>query len=230
MKETMKGAAYRVVHCGAHGAARRTALGTALGAALGTALVAAFGTLALLPPTAGAQEAPPPPAAGPPLRTSWTSDRIPLQVGDVVTILIDELTQASADRDEYTTRNRDRDVSLLGGSATAPSGMGLRTRNDLRDGQSGESSRRNRFTAELSTRVVEVGPGGILRIEGTKKMKLDDHEEEVTIRGWIRPHDVTAGHTVDSWRVADAEIMYTSNGSLVKTGGIWSKILDLIIP
>ena len=192
----------------------------------GAALVA----LVLTPLAARAQEPPTRPAAGPPLRSSWTSDRIPLQVGDIVTILIDEQTQASADRDEYTSKNRDRDVSLTGGSATAPGGLGLRTRNDLEDGQSGQSSRRNRFTAELSSRVVEVGPAGLLRIEGTKKVKIDDHEEEVTIRGWIRPHDVSVGHTVDSWRVADAEILYTSNGSLVKTGGIWSKILDLIIP
>lgn len=192
--------------------------------------LAAFVLLVLAPLSVRAQDATPPPAAGPPVRSSWTSDRIPLQVGDIVTILIDEMTQASADRDEYTSKNRDRDVSLTLGSASSPAGMGLRSRNDLQDGQSGESSRRNRFATELSTRVVEVGPGGLLRIEGTKKVKIDEHEEEVTVRGWIRPHDVTVGHTVDSWRVADAEISYTSNGSLVKTGGIWSKILDLIIP
>ncbi len=191
----------------------------------GAALVA----LTLTPLAARAQDTLPRPAAGPPLRTSWTSDRVPLQVGDVVSILIDEQTQASADRDEYTSRNRDRDVSVAAG-AGGGTGMGLRTRNDVQDGQSGESSRRNRFTAELSTRVVEVGPGGLIRIEGTKKVKIDDHEEEVTIRGWVRPHDVTVGHTVESWRVANAEILYTSNGSLVKSGGIWSKLLDLIIP
>lgn len=193
--------------------------------------VLALVALTLTPLSARAQDVPPPlPPAGPPVRSSWTSDRIPLQLGDVVTILIDELTQASADRDEYTARNRDRDVSLLGGSATSPGGLGLRTRNDVQDGKSGESSRRERFTAELSTRVVEVGPGGLLRIEGKKKVKIDDHEQEVTISGWIRAHDVTTGHLVDSWRVADAEITYTSNGSLVKTGGFWSKILDMIIP
>ena len=106
----------------------------------------------------------------------------------------------------------------------------LRTNNDVSARNRGESSRRERFSAEMTTRVVEVGPGGTLRIEGMKKVKIDDHEQEVTVRGWIRSQDVAVDNTVLSWRVADAEIGYTSNGTLVKAGGMWSKLLDLIIP
>jgi hypothetical protein len=35
---------------------------------------------------------------------------------------------------------------------------------------------------------------------------------------------------VDSWRIANAEILYDSNDELGKAGGFWSKLLDLIIP
>lgn len=167
---------------------------------------------------------------GPPVRTSWTSDRIALHVGDVVTILVDELTQASADRDESATRQHGRDLGLTGGTATSQSGGSLRTRNDVQEQKKGGSSRRERFTAEISTRVVEVGAHGMLKVEGTKKVKIDKHEQQVVVRGWVRPEDVTMDNTVDSWRVADAEILYTSNGSLVRAGGFWSKLLDLIVP
>lgn len=177
-----------------------------------------------------AQAGPPATQAGPPLRTSWTSDRLALQVGDVVTILIDELTQASADRNETASKEKDRDVGVSLGTGGSTSGGSLRTNNDVAARTKGESTRRNRFVAEMSTRVVEVGPGGILRIEGTKKVQIDKHEQEVTVRGWVRAQDVTVNNTVDSWRVADAEIRYQSNGSLVKAGGIWSKLLDLIVP
>ncbi|NJD20985.1 MAG: flagellar basal body L-ring protein FlgH [Gemmatimonadetes bacterium] len=169
--------------------------------------------------------------AGPPVRASWTSDRVPLRVGDVVTILIDEVTQISADRNDAATRERERDLSLAAQAGKAGSASGnLRTGNDVSARNRGEASRTEHFAAEMTTRVVEVGPGGTLRLEGTKKVKVDKHEQEVTVRGWVRSQDVAVDNTVPSWRVADADISYLSNGSLVKAGGIWSKLLDLIVP
>lgn len=168
--------------------------------------------------------------AGPPVRGSWTSDRLPLQVGDVVTILIDELTQVSADRNESASREKDRDVGVSLGTGGTTSGGNLRANNDVGNRNRGESTRRERFSAEMTTRVVEVGPGGTLKVQGTKRVKIDEHEQEVTVSGWIRSQDVAVDNTVLSWRVADAEISYTSNGSLVKAGGIWSKLLDIIVP
>lgn len=185
-------------------------------------LLSAASVVAQTPPAAS--------QAGPPVRSSWTSDRLAVQVGDIVTILIDESTQASADRNETATREKGRDVGVTLGVGSTRKGGSLRTNNDSDNRTQGGSSRRGRFIAEMSTRVAEVGPAGLLRIEGTRKVQIDDHEEEVTVRGWIRPQDLRIDNTVDSWRVADAEILYKSNGSLVKHEGIWSKLLDLIIP
>ncbi|MFQ5538162.1 MAG: flagellar basal body L-ring protein FlgH [Gemmatimonadota bacterium] len=169
-------------------------------------------------------------SAGPPLRHSWTSDRIALREGDVITILIDEYTVASADRGETASRERGRDVSLSLGTGGSSLGGSLRTGNDVSSRTRGESSRRGRFSAELSARVVEVLPNGVLRLEAMRRLKIDNHEQDVTIRGFVRPEDVSSSNTVESWRIADAEILYTSNGKLGKVGGIWSKILDLILP
>jgi flagellar L-ring protein precursor FlgH len=187
----------------------------------------------LAPPLAArAQEA----AAAPPVRTisSWTSDRPLLRVGDIVTILIDEYTLALANRDELHAQSRNRDVAvgarLPGGEGGATSiGGSLGTVNDVEDRRYGNSSRRQRFQAEISARVTEMD-GGIVRLEGTKKVTIDDHEQEVTIRGWVRPNDVATNNTVESWRLADAEIAYDSNGKLGSAGGFWSKLLRLIIP
>lgn len=190
---------------------------------------AAAGLLAGLVVLTGAGGAAAQAAAGPPPRTSWTSDRLPVRVGDVVTILIDEYTVASADKGDAASRQHDRDVSLRVGSG---SGMGgsLRTGNDVSDRTRGEASRRERFTAELSARVVEVLPNGVLRLETVRKLRIDDHEQEVTIRGFVRPEDVSTSNTVESWRIADAEILYASNGKLGKSDSIWSRLLDMIIP
>lgn len=195
-------------------------------------MLVAVAEMALLVGPVSAQAAPEAArAAGPPLRSSWTSDRIPLRVGDVVTILIDELTQVSADRRDAATRERERDLSLAAQAGNAGSASGnLRTGNDVSARNRGEASRTEHFAAEMTTRVVEVGPGGTLRLEGTKRVKVDKHEQEVTVRGWVRAQDIAVDNTVASWRVADAEISYLSNGSLVKAGGVWSRLLDLIVP
>ncbi len=190
---------------------------------LGGALAATLMASAL-----SGQVPPPPqqPTAGPPVRQSWVSDRRALVVGQIVTILIDEQTLASADKEQTAVRDRSRDV----GVALNGSGGGLRTDNDVSDRQRGESSRRERFVAEITARVAEIGPGDALRIEGLKRVQIDDHEQAVTIRGWIRSSDISPRNTVESWRIADAEILYDSNDELGKAGGFWSKLLDLIIP
>ena len=192
---------------------------------LAGALVATFMATAL-----AGQTPPPPPAdapnAGPPVRHSWVSDQRTVSVGQIVTILIDEQTLASADKEMTAVRDRSRDV----GVAVNGSGGGLRTDNDVTDRQRGESSRRERFMAEITARVMEVGPGDAIRIEGVKRLQIDDHEQAVTVRGWIRSSDLSPRNTIDSWRIANAEILYDSNDELGKAGGFWSKLLDLIIP
>jgi flagellar L-ring protein precursor FlgH len=151
-------------------------------------------------------------------------------VGDVVTILIDELTQVSAGSNEAASRDRDRELGLSASAAGLSQAGSLRTNNDVAQRNRGESSRNQRFTAELGARVMEVGPGGMLRIEGVRKVRVDKHEQEVVVRGWVRPNDVAMDNTILSWRVADAEILYTSNGSLTRAGGVWSRLLELIVP
>lgn len=189
----------------------------------------------VLAPCLGGAQTPPaatpaPTTAGPPIRQAWTSDRHDLQVGDIVTILIDEYTMAQADRRQLAVRDRSRDLGVRLDMPGGVAGGNLRTQNDVGDQQQGEASRRERFSAEISARVVELAPGGNLRIEGVKKLQIDDHEQEVTIRGWVRAGDVSTSNTVESWRVANAEILYDSNDELGKTGGFWSRIFDLIVP
>lgn len=194
--------------------------------AVGVCLVLTSMTAARAHDLRGQQREPPP---GPPPRASWVSDRVALREGDIVTILVDELTLATANRDENSAQARSRDLSLRAGSGGG-SGGSLRTGNDVSHTTRGTSSRRERFSAEISARVVEILPSGVARIEGVKKLRIDKHEQEVTVRGFIRPQDLSPTNTVESWRVAGAEILYASNGELGKTGGIWTKLLNLLIP
>ena len=168
-----------------------------------------------------------------PTRTliSWVSDARDVRQGDIVTILIDELTLASADRNESNEQGRGRDVTVRAGVGGTSTGGSLRSGTDAQNSRRGESSRRERFQAELSVQVVEIMANGHARIEGRRRLQIDDHEQDVIVRGIIRTQDISAANTIESWRVANAELLYDSNEELGSAGGgIWSKILDIIIP
>lgn len=167
---------------------------------------------------------------GPPVRSSWISDAMPVRIGTVVTVLVDEVTLITADKSVVERRDRGRQVSFgLGVAGSGTSGGDLGTGHDVGTSQTGASNRREQFSTELSARVVEID-GIMARIEGVKRLQVDKHEQTVTVRGWVRTTDINTDNTVESWRLANAEILYESNGKLGNPGGFWSKILDLILP
>ncbi len=164
---------------------------------------------------------------------SWTSDRRDFRAGDLITVMIDEHTLAASNQGEYSSDRRYRDLGLgVGQSVTSAipgGGAEVNSSNRAESRRQGESTRQNRFRGEMTVRVVEVEEGGILRIEGRKVVNIDRVSEELLLRGLLRPNDVTASNTVESWRVADPEILYTTRGTSPR-GGILGRILGAIWP
>jgi len=200
--------------------------------------------LALLPAAAWGQDPPPPPPAAEgaeinpeptqatlPTRMSWTGDRTRLQAGDLVTILVDEYTLATADRNQNRSMDRDRKLGLSGGSGgTAAVNVGVRSENDQRDRLRAETYRRDRLAAEVTARVLEVGPDGSLLLEGKRLLRIDDHDQTLSVRGWVRAADVGGGNTVPSFRLADAEILYETNGRLGRNPSLLGRLVDRLWP
>lgn len=163
------------------------------------------------------------------VRRSWTSDRRPLSVGDVITILIDEQTLATANLQDLRDKDRTRDLDLLLGLGGSLAGGSFSLRNDADERSRGEAARRERFTAEITARVVGLNPGGVAEIEGVKRLKIDQHEQAITVRGFVRAEDISMVNTIESWRVANAEVLYESNGELQKApGGILARLFEYI--
>ena len=69
----------------------------------------------------------------------------------------------------------------------------------------------------------------VLRIEGRKMVNIDKSSEELVLRGFVRPQDVSDRNMIDSWRVGDAELVYTSRGSKPR-GGIIGGLLAKLWP
>lgn len=171
-----------------------------------------------------------------PPRQSWTSPRRAFTVGDVVTVLIDEYTLASANTGNSASDNRRRDMGIDGGFSSGANGTNMRggvtSNNRAESVQRGEAVRQNRFQSEMSVRIVALDTAtGLLQLQGSKLVDVDKNKQEVTFTGWVRPQDVSAQNQVESWRVADAQLLYTAEGSLGKPkGGILGRILGMLWP
>ena len=166
-------------------------------------------------------------------RQSWTADRRAFTVGDVITVLIDEQTIATASSGDYAADQRFRDLAANVSTSSESYGRAaasLGSVNDAESRQRGEATRRNRFVGEITVRVVGI-EGGLLRIEGSRRTAVDRNIQEMTITGWVRPQDVSSSNLVESWRIGDANLNYTSSGDLGKPrGGIITRLLGAIWP
>ncbi len=170
------------------------------------------------------------PSAPPPggRRLGWTSDRRPLRVGDLLTVIVDEQTSAS---ERVVTRAKtDRSQQGTIDANAAPVdlqsvGLGYKAQSD----QTGQRDRTGDLAAMLTVRVTGIEPSGVLRVEGGKLVTVDGRKQEVRLGGLVRPEDVTAGNAILSSRIADASISYKGKNIDPKTG-IFGKILGLLWP
>ena len=202
---------------------------------------APLAALLALPAALGAQPAAAAPAATPaataapaaaaPRRASWTSDRREFVVGDIITVLIDDYTISTAVKENLNTDNRSRGLSATAAIPGQSQRAAIDSRNTADQMQRGQARRENRFQNEMSVRVVAVGPGGLLQVKGEKVITVDKAAQDVAFAGWIRAQDVGTGNTIESSRVADAQLSYSSPGGLGKPKqGLVTKLLGVLWP
>lgn len=168
--------------------------------------------------------------------SSWTSDRRRFAVGDVITVLVDEYTIASADRSNTDSQDRSMQGSLaagggMRGGTTTGADAAVRTGMAADSRERGQARRSERMSTEVSVRVVAVEPNGMLRVEGRRELVIDKQQQTLTVAGIVRPNDVTPRNVVESWRLSDARVAYTSKGSMGKPKrSIFGRIIGIIWP
>jgi flagellar L-ring protein precursor FlgH len=149
------------------------------------------------------------PAAG----WSLLSDRRAFRSGDVLTVLLEETTQAS--KSAGTSFDKQSGVSIT------PSIIGTRefdTRVGISAGRefdgNASSSQQNSLSGALTVVVQQVLPNGLLLIKGEKQLTLNQGEEFLRLAGYVRSDDIDARNRVSSLRIANARIAYSGRGAL----------------
>lgn len=160
-------------------------------------------------------------------------DRRPRNVGDIVTVVLNERTNAAKNVATSTNRSGDTEVSIAG----VPKIMDSVINSDLNASASGgnnasgkgNSTANNTFTGTITTTVVGVLSNGNLQVAGEKQIAINRGSEYVRFSGVIDPRSITGTNSVSSTQVADARIEYRSKGVMdeVQTMG-WLQRFFLI--
>ena len=135
---------------------------------------------------------------------------------DLVTILVVERASAVAKGSTKTARQSSAKASVSA-LAGIPSPVGALANmvgvsgDQQLDGQ-GQTSRETVLSTTLSARVTHVLPNGNLVVEGAKDVEVNSERQLVTVRGVIRPFDLTTANVVRSDRLAQMEIHISGKG------------------
>lgn len=145
----------------------------------------------------------------------FTRDGDAAQVGDLVTILVNDTASALASGNSTTSRKTS--VSSSASSSLFPNASArlanlLGTSGDVELAGTGQTARNMTISTTISARVVEVTPTGSLVVEGTKHIGVNSEKQTITLRGMIRPIDLTTANTVSSNQVANMSIQIDGKG------------------
>jgi flagellar L-ring protein precursor FlgH len=97
------------------------------------------------------------------------------------------------------------------GVSTDPINL-LDTSGNTQSNSTGKIDRKETISTQVAALVTQVLPNGNLVIEGTQEILVNYEVREVSIRGVIRPQDITSDNSVDSAQIAQARIVYSGRG------------------
>lgn len=144
-------------------------------------------------------------------------DRRPRNVGDILTIVLQENVSAS----KSSSANASHDGSDSLAFAATPSFLAglfggdkanttVSGKNDF-SGKGGAAAK-NTFSGTITVTVKQVLENGNLQVVGEKQIEINQGTEFIRFSGVVNPRTISGSNTVASTQVADARIEYVGNG------------------
>lgn len=163
----------------------------------------------------------PPPAPGSVYSLGYDNlfaDDKAYRIGDVITILVSENMSGSGSANTKSSRD-----SALGLEIASPTLMGkttptdspilgIKEKNTANFQGKGDTSRNAKLVATMSARVIKVYPNGNIYISGTKKVKINNDQQTLTIAGIARPTDIAQDNSIFSSQLSDMYVEYNGEG------------------
>jgi flagellar L-ring protein precursor FlgH len=140
------------------------------------------------------------------------------QVGDVITVLLNESTQAARTQSGNVSRTSSNDVvpglqTLMNKTGGIFKGANV-SGGSIDNKGSGTADQTASLTGSVAVSVVSVMANGNLVLRGEKQLALTEGSEIIQVAGIVRPDDIAPNNTVQSRRLANAQISYRGTGDL----------------
>lgn len=166
---------------------------------------------------------------------AWFEDVKARRIGDILTIRLEESTNASKSASSSIDRTQNTEIAnptVLGTTPqfNVPSALPLAASQDRTlaaeidsstsfEGD-GEAEQSNSLTGDITVTVADVLPNGNLLVRGEKRLNLNQGNEYVKIAGIVRPVDIATDNSVPSTKVGDATIVYNGDGAVADSSRI----------
>lgn len=168
---------------------------------------------------------------------NWFGRGRNFQVGDVITVLLNEATQANRSQSTKVSRDAKNDVipagvsTMLGNIRGIPQGLNLNAASIGSTGE-GTADQAATLTGSLAVSVIEILGNGNLVVRGEKQLSLSEGSEVIQVSGVIRPDDVAPNNTVQSRRLAHSQISYRGSGDVATASkpGWGTTLMHLLWP
>ncbi len=153
------------------------------------------------------------------------SDKKAMNVNDLVTVVIQESTSQSTQANRSSSKNNTSNLSgatvtaggylsNLANKVTDYANIGFQTNSTANYTGTGAQTRNERFNTTISTRVIKILSNGNYFIEGSRELLINGEKQIIQLSGVIRPYDIGQDNTIDSRYIADAKILYKTEGDV----------------
>ncbi len=152
------------------------------------------------------------------------SDAKAYNVGDVLTILVNEVVSGKGSTNTKSSRVNKMDLSIptptimdkrLPKGKSSIFGLNQASTNTFQG--KGGTDRSAKLIAKITARVVKVYPNGNIYIVGKKYIKINNDTQYIKISGIVNPIYINPDDTIDSSKISDMYVEYNGKGFLNTT-------------
>ena len=164
---------------------------------------------------------------------NWFGRKKDYRVGDIITVVLKEETQSNRTTNTSAKRKTANDVAAglvpmitnnLPGFARERAGRltnGLKLDGaEINSEATGTTTQNAKLEGSVAVTVTQVLANGNLVVRGEKVLDLSEGSETIRVAGIVRSDDIAPDGTVNSRRLANAQIAYTGTGDLANNSKV----------
>jgi len=137
------------------------------------------------------------------------------QVGDVITIILDEnITGSSKAGNDASKSNASSTSGGIDNDFISLDEFEAATSRDDQIANNATSNQEQLLLGTMSVHIIEITDNGSLVVEGDRMIEINGEKQKITLKGNVRPIDIDTENRVPSYRVADASIIFEQEGGI----------------